>query len=156
MAANEERADCFILVYNKQDSSSKTQVSIWSRTSKWLFLKLMLLSNYRTTAGPKTDAPPGIPWTTRSRLHPPELFLTTPLSWPASSARIPDTLGCLITDIWQYFVSSGTPLSFLCIYAFKAFIPTPPKSPIPPFLLYFFVWTWLIVEEEGMAAVCFG
>lgn len=149
MAANEERAACFILVYNKQDSTSKTQVSIWRRISKWLFLKLMLLSNYRATAGPKTDAPPGIPWTTRSRLHPPELFLTTPLSWPASSARIPDTLGRLVTDIWQYFVSSGTP------YAFKAFIPTPPKSLIPLFLLSF-VWTWLIVEKEGMVAVCFG
>lgn len=49
MAANEERAAGFSLVHSKQASASKTEFSIWMTISKWLFLKLMLLSNYRAS-----------------------------------------------------------------------------------------------------------
>lgn len=46
----------------------------------------------------------------------------------------------LCAALSQIFDSILFPLELhKAFYAFKAFIPTPPKSPIPPFLLYFFV-----------------
>lgn len=150
MAANEERVAGFSLIHSKPASTAKIEVSVWRRISKWLFLKLMLLPNYRANCWYQNRFSSWDPMD-----H----------SQQAASARVlsHDT-SFLVSKFCTYtryselfchrhltiFFSSGTP------YTFKVCIPTHPQSPIPPFFL-FFVWTWLIVvEKEGIVAVCFG
>lgn len=141
MAANEDRAASVILLCRKQASTWKTEVSAWRRISEWLFLKLKLLSNYRANCWDQNRFSSWDPMDHSQQAASPRA-LSHDTSFLASKfctyTRSPERLCPRHLTV---FFSSGTP------HMFKAFIATPPQSPVPPFFP-FFVWSWLIIVEK--------
>lgn len=125
MAANEDRAASVILC-RKQASTWKTEVSAWRRISEWLFLKLMLLSNYRASCWDQNRFSSWDPMdhsqqaaSPRALSHDTSFLASKFCTYTRSSER-------LCHRHLTVFFSSGTP------HMFKAFIATPPQSPMPP------------------------
>lgn len=144
-----KKAANFILVYSKEACTSKPEVSIWRRISKWLFLKLMLLSNYRANCWYQNRFSSWYPMD-----HSQQAASSRALSHDTSFLV---SKFCTYTRYSELFCHRHLTICFSTrtLYTFKAFIPNPPQSPFHPFFLLF-VWTWLIVvEKEGIVTICF-
>lgn len=158
-AANEERAACLILIHSKQASTAKTEVSIWRRISKWLFLKLMLLFNYRANCWYQNRFSSWDPMD-----HSQQAAATRALSHDTSFLLSKFCTYTRYSELFCHrhstiFFSSGTP------HTSQAFIPSPPQSPVPPFFFSLFeldsllwkrresllfvlgIWLWLSLWE---------